>query len=373
MISRRVRNLIGEDERLKEMMEIPISDILKYKDMAANVDTEEALRYLAEMFIDNCGVSLGMRGFADYCSCYWIKKLDLDQNPKLKEKYHNPKYKVLAALMPYLTDKYDEEVEEYDSCQMSASSLRRILFDLLKSETDEKVKIILCAGIYYMLPKLEDDRWLNGYKPEQIEQGIVNLQDRTLIRHRYRQDRDNFYKRSVKPRQSSASSNPTPAEATESDKFTDEEIAHFKLLNERLVELQHEVMDQVRVITANLREQIAKGFHQYDTFCIEGYIYIEGYQDENNDELIEAISEFAKYSVITSCDDTTDEDLSADIADEHHWYANWSGDFNRLEETHDLRFCRAFVQLFEEEELFTLSDIMKIQPSMLYPHVEINI
>ncbi len=151
------------------------------------------------------------------------------------------------------------------------------------------------------------------------------------------------------------------------------EINHFIVLNDRLVELQHEVMEQVKVITENLREQITKGFHQYDTFVIDGYIYVEAYEEDNTDELLDALSSFAKYSVIWSNDETSQEVLEAEIAEDMHWYANWGGVFHQLETSHGLKLCRAFCHLFEESRVFTIGDIMKIKPEMLQPHVEINI
>lgn len=88
MIRSSVKELMCEDALLEQLMNIPISEILHYRDMADSVDTEEALRFLADRFIDNCGVSLGMRGFYDYCASYWEERLDLENNPALSEKYH---------------------------------------------------------------------------------------------------------------------------------------------------------------------------------------------------------------------------------------------------------------------------------------------
>ena len=70
MVRSCVKDLMCEENRLRELMAIPISDILRYRDMADSIDPEEALRFLADRFIDNCGVSLGMRGFYDYCASY---------------------------------------------------------------------------------------------------------------------------------------------------------------------------------------------------------------------------------------------------------------------------------------------------------------
>lgn len=216
-------------------------------------------------------------------------------------------------------------------------------------------------------------KWLDRYSNTDIEQGIINFEDKTLIRYRQRDDFQRYRSwqhikiTEVSPRGVRRLVERWPEE------FTEEEVAHFIILNDRLVELQHEVMDQVKVITANLEEQIAKGFHQYDTFCISGFIIIEPYDEDDETELLEILCQFARYNVIYANDDTPSEYLAEKISEDRHWYANWSGIFHQLEKSHELKLCRAFRELFEEDEIFTISDIMKIKPEMLLPHIEINI
>ena len=372
MIRSSVKELMCEDARLEQLMNIPISEILHYRDMADSVDPEDALRFLADRFIDNCGVSLGMRGFYDYCASYWLMKLDLENNPVLNKKYHEAQ--TLGQILPYISpDKYyDGLLNEFDSCCMSDLKLRDDLIYQLEQEDDEKIKIILCAGICHCLSWANIGlKWIDNYSNEAIEQGIINFQNKDLICYRHHDDFQRFYrwnhrKNPSKPGHRHIVEN-WPAE------FTEEEVAHFVILNERLVELQHEVMAQVKVITANLQEQIAIGFHQYDTFCIDGYIYIEPYEEDEENELLETLCQFAKYNVIGANEYFTPEDFIFEIDDEKHWYANWSGIFHQLEKSHSLKLCRAFRYLFEENEIFTIADIMKIKPEMLLPHVEINI
>ncbi len=371
MVRSCVKDLMCEENRLRELMAIPISDILRYRDMADSIDPEEALRFLADRFIDNCGVSLGMRGFYDYCASYWIEKLDLENNSVLNEKYHGAY--TLGLLLPYISDKYyDGLLEEYDSCAMSLIELRDILIEELENGDDEKHKIILCAGICDCLSDCDGDGWLNRYTMAEIEDGIINFKNHDLIRHRQWKDFERYRTPDIEVGPDTPRGLRRLAER-QPEKFSDAEINHFIVLNDRLVELQHEVMEQVKVITGNLREQITKGFHQYDTFIIDGYIYVEAYEEDNTDELLNALSSFAKYSVIWSNDETSQEVLEDEIAEDVHWYANWGGVFHRLEKSHGLKLCRAFCHLFEESRVFTIGDIMKIKPEMLVPHVEINI
>lgn len=373
MIKSSVKELMCDEERLRQLMNIPISDILRYRDMADNIDPEDALRFLADRFIDNCGVSLGMRGFYDYCASYWIRKLDLENNPNLNEKYHEAQ--TLGQFLPYISDKYYEGLlDEFDSCAMDDEELRDILIDLLEQEENEKIKIILCAGICHCMSWANMGlKWLDRYSNADIEQGIINFEDKTLIRYRQRDDFQRYRSwQHIKITEDSPRGVRRLVERWP-EEFTEEEVAHFIILNDRLVELQHEVMDQVKVITANLQEQIAKGFHQYDTFCISGFIIIEPYDEDDETELLEILCQFARYHVIYANDDTPSEYLAEKISEDRHWYANWSGVFHPLEKSHELKLCRAFRDLFEEDEIFTISDIMKIKPEMLLPHIEINI
>lgn len=365
MIRDSVKRLMCEEDRLKELMAIPMTEILSCRDKADTVAPEEALRYLADMFIDNYGESLRMCSFAYDCASYWISELNFI--PELNDKYGRAT--TLADFLPILSDKYHEGLfDKYDSCVITDKELVDILVEELNSVTNEKEKIILCAGIYNALTSDIGARWLGAYSMEKIEEGIVNLKNRELIEYRcHRSLRKYFRFRFNRTKENQLSLD------TGADRFTDDEIKHFISLNDRLVELQHEVMDQVKVITGNLREQIAKGFHQYDTFVIDGYIYVEAYEEDNTDELLDALSSFAKYSVICSNDNTTQEHLEAEITEDVHWYANWGGIFHQLEESHGLKFCRTFRYLFEESRVFTIGDIMKIKSEMLLPHVEINI
>lgn len=370
MMRTKIETLLCENEILEQLMSIPVTEILSYSSKADSVDPEDALRYLSDMYIDNCGVSTGMRSFADYCAGFWINKLKREANPDIQAKYTDAE--VLVDFMPLLSDHYTEEVDEYDSSIFSDTSLRDMLIEELNDAPDEKTKIIICAGICDILPKLSDDRWLNSYSMKQIEEGIINLKSKTLIHHRRFEKIKKYYppikgkaeddfpeswrKKMVQP--------PHP--------FSKEEIIHFELLNKRLVELQREVMEHVRDITLNLQEQITKGYHQYKSFNVEGLIYIE---DMENDveSLLNILADHAKYIVMVANDSTTREDMEERIACDIHWYNNWSGIYHQLETEHGLKVCRAFRQIFEEAKVFTIDDIMTITPEMLFSQVKIYI
>lgn len=250
-------SLLGEDDRQKELMNIPLNEILTYVDKSDMVEPEEALRYLADLFIINCGVSLSMRGFADYCSAYWIKKLDMDNNSAMRLKY-NGAY-TLGQMLPYLSDKYyDGLLDDFDSCAMTHQELRSTLFNQFEQTRDNRIRTILCAGIYHAI---EDPNygWLHNYPIEKIEEGIVNFHDEELIFHRVVRDR-----KKLLPKRNSLS--PKAKCEWQAYQYSDEEVRHFIELNQRLVELQHEIMAQVKAITQNLQEQIENGYYQYEPF-----------------------------------------------------------------------------------------------------------
>lgn len=367
-----VKALICENARLEELMDLPISEILDYKSRADSVNPEDALHYLADMYIDNCGVSQGKRSFADYCAEYWIKRLvakqknlDIESEKLIECEESNIAF---CDLLSKYSDKYTPEVDEYDIYPLTTSQLRESLLGELQETDNEKEKIILCAGALPCLLYGYDDNWLACYSNDRIEEGIVNLEDRKLIEYR-------AFRNNMKYRPSRNMSNITSREAKP---FTIEEIDHFVKLNNRLVELQKEVMNQVEVIKCNLNEQIVKGFHQYETFYIEGLIYIENEIEDNDDNkcdpLLEVLVKSCPHYLVCITDEYADlESLKESNSHENNWYANWSGLFYQLEENHGIKICRAFRVLFDDSETFTIPDIMKIQPEWFFSQIKISI
>lgn len=362
----KIEALLCKNSILEQLISIPFAEILTYSRKADSVDPEEALRYLAEMYIDNCGVSTGLRSFADYCSVYWIRRLKNDDNA-FRSKYGEAE--TLPELLPFLSDNYTEEIDRYDICFMTDVDLRDLLVEELQEESDERVKIILCAGICDFLSDASDCRWMSGYEMEKIEEAIVHLNDKSFIQYRHDKEMAKYrpLRMSWTTKQGRVVNLDEPAHS-----FSEEEVLHFEELNSRLVALQQEVMKQVREITLNLQEQIANGYIQYKSFNVEGFIYVEN-EDEEVDSLLNTLASHAKYNVMTTNDRSTPEVMDKMISMNMHWYSNWSGIFHQLEKSHGIKLCLAFRYLFEDAEVFTISDIMKISPDMLWTHTTINI
>lgn len=47
--------------------------------------------------------------------------------------------------------------------------------------------------------------------------------------------------------------------------------------------------------------------------------------------------------------------------------------FYQLEEIHGIKICRAFRVLFDDSDIFTIPDIMKIQPEWFLSQIKISI
>lgn len=155
-----VTALLCDNTRLQEIMDIPISEILDYYSRADSVNPEDALHFLADMYIENCGISRGRRSFAEYCSEYWIKRLVAKQkNPDIESEESDVSF---YELLPRYSDRYTPEVDKYDTCLLTTVQLRDSLVEELQEAATESEKIILCAGA---LPCLSydynyNDNWL---------------------------------------------------------------------------------------------------------------------------------------------------------------------------------------------------------------------
>lgn len=365
--------LLCENARLEEIMNIPISEILDYKSRADSVNPEDALRYLADMYVDNCGISRGLRVFADYCAQFWVERLTAQQN-NMNDAESNVSF---FDLLSKFSAKYTSYIDKYDSCPLTSLQLRDFLLKELQNTENETEKTILCAGILPCLLYDYNGNWLSYIGADCIEDGIVNLEDRTLIEFRSHRNLEEY-----RPTRNLENKIIRQAKV-----FSNDEINHFVKLNNRLVELQKEVMAQVEAIKQNLDEQISKGFHQYDTFFAEGFIYIESplyieglleesvqWSDNNRDRLLEAlIDSCPHYSVCLTNEDLDLESLKESNSQENNWYANWSGIFHQLEEIHGIKLCRSFRVLFDDSNTFTIPDILKIQPEWFLSQVKIFI
>ncbi len=160
--------------------------------------------------------------------------------------------------------------------------------------------------------------------------------------------------------------------------FTDEEVGHLTKLNCRLVELTHQVFLQVTRIHKHLQAEVVSGNHDYDTFTIEGEIYIDSLYPENDEmpydelqkQLIDSVKNYCV--IVTNCHQSQSE-LDEAACRYINWWANWDGCFKELVRKHNVPICRAFKHLLDESHVFAMEDIMKLKPEQFQTNIKIYI
>ena len=111
---------------------------------SSEITPAEALDKLIEVYIENCGVSTGMRTVADYAADYWIKawKRTCPDVPD--------DVVVLYDVMPLRSAYYRthrEEIDEYDTTIMSKEELGEVCLEMVAETADLRTQIALSAGI----------------------------------------------------------------------------------------------------------------------------------------------------------------------------------------------------------------------------------
>ena len=111
---------------------------------SSEITPAEALDKLIEVYIENCGVSTGMRTVADYAADYWIKEWKRTC-PDVPDDVF-----VLYDVMPLRSEYYRahrEEIDEYDTTIMSNEELREVCLEMVNETDDLRTQIALSAGI----------------------------------------------------------------------------------------------------------------------------------------------------------------------------------------------------------------------------------
>lgn len=155
----------------------------------------------------------------------------------------------------------------------------------------------------------------------------------------------------------------------------EEELQHILKLNRRCLSLTKKLIKDIENISQDLYNQIKTGNKVYKNFDITGYIYVEVPYYENDIfrhlEGVELKSELC----FTSEKHPNVVDERFDFEDSY-WYGNWEGHLCSLyEEREDkgIKLCTAFCELFDWSELFTIEELMSIQPKDILPHIDITI
>lgn len=113
------------------------------------VPAEEALEYLAELYIDNCGISFSTRSVAWMVSQFWI----------LKWRHESSCLKSDVNLFDYMRQdsSYYQEHKElaekyfYDFCLLDLEDLHRIALEMIEDTKKEKEKITIASGVMFWI------------------------------------------------------------------------------------------------------------------------------------------------------------------------------------------------------------------------------
>ncbi len=332
-----IRTLLCETDRLAEVMKLPVGEFMEYAERAKEVEPRKALERLAEMYMEYCGISAGQRSVIYYAADYWKDELRMEE--------------AFCYIMPEISEKYRENREkydEYDTIVLTCQATRDIAFGLLEDIDDEEGKIALCAGVMY---DLRNNSWPSERKIQnrgikKIEEFIINMEEPELMRLR----RENLWHK----RQG----------------FSEAEVEHLRLLNDRLMELQEQVLGQVGRITARLCGEVAEGNRDYEDFNVEGYIYIEYDDNKADDRLLNVLLDAVpQYNIIITGSTPKDIDEICNIIRQNKVW--WK--FRELAEVYNIPVCRAFDELFDRDSPLAVEDIMKITPEQLQSGVRILI
>lgn len=114
-----------------------------YVQRADEIETTTALDILCDIYMANCGVSLGTRTVAENAIHYWIHRWQ-QENPKL------PRHMGLYKVMALRSERYKEDKEFYDKYDVTildADDLYRICMEMVDESHDDIARIALCAGV----------------------------------------------------------------------------------------------------------------------------------------------------------------------------------------------------------------------------------
>ena len=145
------------------------------------MDPIHAMKLMAQLYMDNCGISLGDRTLAYDAGSGWLKKY-IDDNPEQTE-WND--FTCFSEVMPTICTEYDEEeYDHYDIAPMSIEEERKYASSYALT-IDEDSAAALCRGIDYLGRSMGNDNHyllkkvlVNGKNLDMTEQAIFyNLED----------------------------------------------------------------------------------------------------------------------------------------------------------------------------------------------------
>ena len=145
------------------------------------MDPIHAMKLMAQLYMDNCGISLGDRTLAYDAGSGWLKKY-IDDNPEQTE-WND--FTCFSEVMPTICTEYDEEeYDHYDIAPMSIEEERKYASSYALT-IDEDSAAALCRGIDYLGRSMGNDNHyllkkvlVNGKNLDMTEQALFyHLED----------------------------------------------------------------------------------------------------------------------------------------------------------------------------------------------------
>ena len=122
------------------------------------MDPIHAMKLMAQLYMDNCGISLGDRTLAYDAGSGWLKKY-IDDNPEQTE-WND--FTCFSEVMPTICAEYDEEeYDHYDIAPMSIEEERKYASSYALTIDEDKNLDMTEQAIFYHLEDAEEEmrRW----------------------------------------------------------------------------------------------------------------------------------------------------------------------------------------------------------------------
>ncbi len=129
------------------MVQKDYDKIKSYASRANEIPAIKALKLLCDIYIENCGISLGNRTVAVNAMCYWINRWS-EVKPDI------PKNMGLHDVLSLLSEEYKankEFIDKYDVTILDDDGLARICRSMIEETRDEHTRIALSAGVQYII------------------------------------------------------------------------------------------------------------------------------------------------------------------------------------------------------------------------------
>lgn len=149
-----------EEEKSKDMQRRNkvVSLCGTYQERQCELNPKEALRLLADCYIEYCGISLGLRTIAYDAAEYWMQKLAGSDDSLATKAQSGTFMSIIPLLSPDFANSKDI-LERYDIAPICLNAAINGMEEFLETLSDDKLKIALSTGFIHIM-KYYKDEWL---------------------------------------------------------------------------------------------------------------------------------------------------------------------------------------------------------------------